>query len=134
MPLTPKAQIVTRFIGYKKHFDRIQGIVRAAAFITPKNIEKGEISVYRIDTELKNKDEEKIFSIGDKLYKNPPTPARADLKVSEIEKIKTENTNLFVKTKWYTQHCNIKPFPNDEIKALKTAMDLARISTLHLRK
>jgi len=127
---------VTRFIGYHRHYNKQNNVVYASAFINDKNKRYGEISVYDIDEELQNNNVDKIFSIGDKIYSNPPTPARADLLVSEIEKIKLDNENLFVETSLLpiSKHCNIKPFPSDDSKAIAVALELAKISTLHLRR
>ena len=134
--LRKQPNIVTRFIGYTKHYNQRSNTVNASAFITEQNKQKGEISVYNIDDELQNHNEEKIFAIGDKIYSNPPTPARADLLVSKIEKIKLDSEYLFVETSIFpmNKHCNIKRFPSDDIKATAVALELAKISTLHLRK
>lgn len=128
-------KIVTRFIGNKKWFDADTNTVSSAAYYTTSNKKYGEISVFDIDTELKNGDENKIYEIGDKkVYKRPPhTIARADLNVSEVVQIHTNNGNLkVVKGFFHGKHCNIKPFPKDA-SALNVAGQLARISALHIK-
>ena len=126
---------VTRFIGKKSWYDKDKKIVLPAAFCDAKNKRTREISVFHIDYELETKQEDKIYQIGDKkVFKlKPNTIARADLKVDDIEKIKSENETLRVERTLFSKHCNIKPFPSDDAKALHIASQLARISTLRVR-
>lgn len=129
-------ETVTRFIGSKSWYNVKDNTLTTAAFCNIKNRKHGEISVFDIDKELKNNQEDKIFAIGDKnVYKKPPnTRARADLKVIDITKIKSYNEFLRVDRGIFpSKHCNIRPFPNDEAYALNIAAQLVRISTLKIR-
>ena len=127
---------VTRFIGKKSWYDKSKNIVLPAAFCDAKNKKTREISVFDIDYELETNQEDKIYQIGDKqVFKlKPNTIARADLKVDAIEKIKSENDFLRVDKSFFSKHCNIRPFPYDDAKALHVASQLARISSLKLRQ
>ena len=127
---------VTRFIGSKRWYDRTTNTVHTGAFFNDKNKESGEISVFDIDKELQSYREDKIFEIGDKkVYRKPPhTAARADMKVADINMIRTNKGNLqVIKDFWGSKHCNIRPFPSDA-SALNIAMQLAKISNLKIRK
>lgn len=129
-----KPKSVTRFIGYKNWFEN--NTVKTAAFNKPRDKEAGEISVFNIDAELEKNDEEAIYKLGDKTAcrKPPYTLARADLKTIDIEQIKNDNTNEFLKVhcRPFNKHCNIRPIPNDA-SALNIAQKLVRISKLKIR-
>lgn len=126
---------VTRFIGSKSWYSKSNNVVLAAAFYTNSNRREGEVSVFDIDKELEANQEEKIFELGDKkVYKKKPyTLARADIKVANIIKIKTNNEFLRVDKGFMTKHCNIRPFPSNDALALNVAGQLARISQLVVR-
>ena len=125
-------QIVSRFIGNKNFIDEESNVVKTNVFDTPRNRKDGEISVFDIDDELKQNNDEKIFKIGDKfVYKKPPyTIARADLCVSEINKIEINDVNLDI-VKGRNKHYNIMPF--DDAMALHIAGQLVSISKLTVR-
>ena len=126
---------VTRFIGSKSWYSKSDNVVLAAAFYTDSNKREGEVSVFDIDKELEAKQEEKIFELGDKrVYKKKPhTLARADIRVDDIKKIKTNNEFLRVDKDFMSKHCNIRPFPCNDALALNVAGQLARISQLVVR-
>ena len=126
---------VTRFIGSKSWYSKSDNVVLAAAFYTDSNKREGEVSVFDIDNELEAKQEEKIFELGDKrVYKKKPhTLARADIRVDDIKKIKTNNEFLRVDKDFMSKHCNIRPFPCNDALALNVAGQLARISQLVVR-
>ena len=126
-------KIVTRFIGYKRHFNKHKGIVYAGAFDTPDNRLKREISVSNIGDLLRKNNLKKIYQIGDRIYKKPPTPARADLKFEDIETVIFNHNKLYLDFNLFKRHCNIKPFPSDEALSLAVSQKLAQISTLHVR-
>ena len=126
---------VTRFIGSKNWYSINSNVVLAAAFYSEKNKTEGEISVFDIDKELKSGKEDKIFKLGDKIYKRKPhTLARADMKVADINKIKANNEFLRVDKDLMSKHCNIRPFPVNDALALNVAGQLARISRLIIRQ
>ncbi len=128
-------ETVTRFIGSKSWYSKSDNVVLAAAFYTDSNKREGEVSVFDIDKELEAKQEEKIFELGDKrVYKKKPhTLARADIRVDDIKKIKTNNEFLRVDKDFMSKHCNIRPFPCNDALALNVAGQLARISQLVVR-
>ena len=128
-------ETVTRFIGSKSWYSKSDNVVLAAAFYTDSNKREGEVSVFDIDNELEAKQEEKIFELGDKrVYKKKPhTLARADIRVDDIKKIKTNNEFLRVDKDFMSKHCNIRPFPCNDALALNVAGQLARISQLVVR-
>ena len=128
-------ETVTRFIGSKSWYSKSNNVVLAAAFYTDSNKREGEVSVFDIDKELEAKQEEKIFELGDKrVYKKKPhTLARADIRVDDIKKIKTNNEFLRVDKDFMSKHCNIRPFPCNDALALNVAGQLARISQLVVR-
>ena len=128
-------ETVTRFIGSKSWYSKSDNVFLAAAFYTDSNKREGEVSVFDIDKELEAKQEEKIFELGDKrVYKKKPhTLARADIRVDDIKKIKTNNEFLRVDKDFMSKHCNIRPFPCNDALALNVAGQLARISQLVVR-
>ena len=128
-------ETVTRFIGSKSWYSKSDNVVLAAAFYTDSNKREGEVSVFDIDKELEAKQEEKIFELGDKrVYKKKPhTLARADIRVDDIKKIKTNNEFLRVDKDFMSKHCKIRPFPCNDALALNVAGQLARISQLVVR-
>lgn len=128
-------ETVTRFLLDKTWYNVSENTVCSAAYYTPSNIEHKEVSVFDIDEELSTGDENRIYKIGEKtIFKNRRNiKARADLKVIDIEKIKTNKGNLRVIKSLFSKHCNIRPFPSDA-SALNVAGHLARISELQIRK
>lgn len=128
-------ETVTRFIGSKSWYSTNNNVVLAAAFYTDSNKREGEVSVFDIDKELEAHQEDKIFELGDrKVYKRKPhTLARADMKIFDIIKIKTNNEFLRVDKNFMSKHCNIRPFPSNDALALNVAGQLARISQLITR-
>ena len=132
-----KPEVVTRFLCSYREVDKKAGKAKFTAFYKPKNMNDGEISVFNIDKELKYNQEENIYQIGDReVFKRPKkTIARADLKVLDIEKLRVNSTTMLkVHSKLGKKHCNIKPFPKEELLAQNISTQLARISNLHIRK
>lgn len=131
-----KPFVVTRFIGSSKLFDKNKMTITTSVFDKGSNRLNGEISVYNIDDELKAGLEEEIYKLGDRtVYKKAPnTLARADLNVSDVEKITHSSTKQHLRLHHhpFTKHCNIKPFPNDA-SALNIAGQLVKISRLKVR-
>ena len=132
-----KPKNVTRFIGNRRYFNN--NLISTAVFDPPNKINRktAEISVFNIDKELNINDENAIYNLGDKkgYKKEPHTLARADLKTMDIEQVKNDSTNEFLKLHYskLQKHCNIKPFPSKDALALNIAQKLVMISTLKVR-
>jgi len=129
-----KPENVTRFIGRKSHYNEKFSKPTTGAFYREQDLKIGAISVFDIDNELKRNDDAKIFKLGDEKVFKKGTLARADLKVEDIEKIKSHSANLYLRKSKIGKHCSIKNFPKDEEMARYVDGQLALISNLVVRK
>lgn len=131
-----KPKIVTRYIDKMKNCDLKVMRGRMKAFYTGGDLVNENFSVYDIDAELANNDNDAIYRLSDKyVFSRPPAVARADLDVADIEKIEYRNNplNLVYSKNPSKKHYIVVNFPNNEDDAQLIATQLAFKSRLHIR-
>ncbi len=134
-----KPKMVTRYISSEFYFDFDTFQVTKNLYLKKKDKEDGEISVICIDNlfSIFDPKQEKIFSLGDSiLFPNGGkyNIARADIKVSDLKKIKTDTEDILKLIHTKHRHFNIVSQPNtDTLFKHIIATKLVNISELKLR-
>lgn len=125
-----KPRVVTRFLR-KKAFPTGK-YIEPGEFYRPRDLVDKEISVFNIDDELKNNDNEAIYKLADyaRLVK---ISGRGDIKVEELEKILCGSKYLEIQDYKSGKHCAIRPFPSNDQEALLVAQKIVFIAKLHIR-